>query len=384
MQIAIVQRRLTHYRVPLFERLRARLADEGHDLLLIHGQPAPHEEEKRDAGELDWALRIRNRYAPPTGSKHLCWQPLPDAVRAAHLLIIAQENRLLSNYPFLLRRRPAQRLAFWGHGANLQAGRTQGLSERFKRWTTNRVDWWFAYSDASFELVARAGFPPERITVLNNAVDTAQLQQLRGAIPCAQTRALRDALGFGESPVGIYLGSLYADKRLEFLIEAAQAVRHSIPQFRLMLMGDGPERSKVLAWIGRHDWIRWVGAQTGSQKVAHLLTGQVMLNPGAVGLVLLDSFALGLPLVTTHCGIHGPEIAYLQNGCNGVMTENSTAAYARAVVQLLTDAAQRARLRDTCLASAAKYSIDDMTQRYVAGMRSALLAPSMDAARVPA
>lgn len=383
MRIAIVQRRLTHYRVPLFERLRAALAQAGCDLVLVHGQPSPGEADKRDGGEIAWARCVRNRYVP-AGAKYLCWQPLPEAVRRAELVIITQENSLLSNYPLLFRRRPGQRVAFWGHGANLQSGGAHGLRERFKRWTGNRVDWWFAYTQLSSRLVAEAGFPAERITVLNNAVDTSALVRDRSAIDAGQIARLRATLGFGDAPVGAFLGSLYADKRLDFLLAAAQRIRAAIPGFRLLVIGDGPERGKVDRWQREHPWVRWVGARSGREKMAHLATAQVLLNPGAVGLVMLDAFAAGVPLATTDCRIHGPEIAYLCNAVNGIMTSDRVEAYAEAVARLLRDPAQHARLCEACLAGAAQYSIEDMTRRFVAGIHGALAAPAIGACAVRA
>ena len=61
------------------------------------------------------------------------------------------ENKLIQNHLLLLGPRRF-RLAFWGHGANLQSDNPHGLKERFKRWTTNRVDWWFAYTQMSADL----------------------------------------------------------------------------------------------------------------------------------------------------------------------------------------------------------------------------------------
>ena len=376
VQVAIVQRRLTHYRVPLFARLRSELGAAGLRLMLVHGQAAPDESDKRDGGELAWALRIRNRYVR-AGPKYLCWQPLPAAARYADLVIVTQENSLLSNYPLLLRRRPGQRVAFWGHGANLQSRSDGNLRERFKRWTTNRVDWWFAYTRSSADLVRRAGFPPDRITVLNNAVDTAELQRLRDEIAPAETQRLRESLAFDGALVGAFIGSLYAEKRLDFLLEAAKRIRFALPDFRLLVIGDGPERDRIIGWTREHPWVRWAGALSGRAKVAYLSTAQVMLNPGAVGLTMLDSFALGLPLATTDCGIHGPEISYLESGVNGLMTADDIEAYACAVAELLGATSQRMKLRDECLAGAGKYCIEDMTQRFVAGVLMALAAPQL-------
>ncbi len=61
-------------------------------------------------------------------------------------------------------------------------------------------------------------------------------------------------------------------------------------------------------------------------------------EPGAVGLAILDAFAAGLPMVTTHCRGHGPEIAYLRQNENGLMTEDTLDDFVGGVRRVLGDA----------------------------------------------
>ncbi|MEW6591026.1 MAG: glycosyltransferase family 4 protein, partial [Pseudomonadota bacterium] len=301
-------------------------------------------------------------------------QPVGRYVAGADLVIVTQENKLLQNH--LLMALPRRfKLAFWGHGANLQSGRPDGFKERFKRWTTNRVDWWFAYTQMSEGLVRAAGFPGDRITLLNNAVDTSELRRLRQSVTAEEVRALRTALGLSAGPVGVFVGSLYADKRLDFLFEAASAIRVQVPDFHLLIVGEGPERAKVEAWCAVHPWARWVGAKFGRDKVAHLAVAQIMMNPGLVGLGILDSFVCGVPMLTTDCGIHSPEIAYLENGVNGLMTSNDPQSYEGACVRLLQDPAELNRLRAGCEASASEYTVENMAQRFADGIERCLNAP---------
>jgi glycosyltransferase involved in cell wall biosynthesis len=362
--VCIVQRRLTHYRVPLFEALRDELARRDIRLRVLAGQGTPAEVMKNDAGELPWAEPLATRYL---AGGRLCWQPMQQHIRDADLVIVTQENKLLHNHLLLVAPRRF-RLAFWGHGANLQSGRPDGAKERYKRWTTRRVDWWFAYTGLSADLVQAAGFPADRTTVLNNAIDTAQERQQRRSITPAELQALRDALGFGPGPVGVFVGSLYANKRLDFLFDVAAAIRDQVPDFQLLVVGDGPDRSRVQAACAALPWVRWVGVKTGREKVLHMALAQLMLNPGLVGLGILDAFACGAPLLTTESHAHGPEIAYLDQGVNGLMTANDVGAYAAACVRLLRDPAALDVLRAGCAASADEYTLHNMALRFAEGI----------------
>jgi len=370
--VVVTQLRLTHYRVPFFEILRQDLNARGIRFSLLHGQPDPDEIDMHDEGKIEWATRVKNRYLR-CGSNYLAWQPLPSVLQNVDLIVITQENRILSNYLRLLSRNSkSPKVAFWGHGANLQSNNPNGFKERFKRWTTRQVDWWFAYTQLSADLIAAAGFPSNHITILNNAVDTADLRHQLQLITLEEKNALRESLGYGTGSVGVFVGSLYAGKRLDFLFAAAEAVRQVIPDFHLSIVGDGPERDKVRVWCAAHPWAHWVGARFGKEKAAHISLAQVMLNPGLVGLGILDSFVCGVPMLTTDCGIHSPEIAYLVNGRNGVMTEDNLEAFVHACVRLLRDPEELSHLRAGCAASAVDYTLENMVRSFADGIESAL------------
>jgi len=367
-RVLIVQRRLTGYRVALFEKLREALALQAVDLHLAAGRGTQDEEEKRDSGRLDWARPLPTRYY--MGSR-LCWQPLGHALDGSDLVIVAHENKLVYNHWLVLRPRRF-RLAFWGHGRNWQAREGGWARERFKRWEARRVDWWFAYTQRSVRAIEESGFPQERITNLNNAIDTHALRALGDTVSQQELDSARRDLGWAESPVGVYLGSLYREKRLGFLLEAAGHIRNRLPKFRLLMIGDGPEREIVARFAAEHDWVLWRGALSGREKALNLLLGDVLLMPGLVGLSILDAFALERPMVTTAWRFHSPEIEYLEDGTNGLIAPDNPMAYAESVAALLTDRKRLARLRSGCRESAAVYTLEAMVSRFADGIRSAL------------
>ena len=179
-KVVVLQHRLLHYRTALFEQLRANCA--GIELHLVHGQATRREQAKKDEGSLSWANKVENR-AWEVGDRDWIWQPFPQHLRDADLVLLMQENRLLSNYPFLLKRFfTGPKIAFWGHGANFQSDAPAGLREQWKRWWLTRVDWWFAYTQPTVDIVRAAGFPAERITRLDNAIDTGGFKRALAAI----------------------------------------------------------------------------------------------------------------------------------------------------------------------------------------------------------
>jgi glycosyltransferase involved in cell wall biosynthesis len=365
--VLIVQRRLTHYRVPFFEALRDALRERGFRLRLLVGEPTPGESLKRDEGRLDWAERTACRYL--LGGR-LCWQNVGDSLAGASYVILTQENKLLVNWWLLGRRRAMPpRVALWGHGRNFQpGGRGAQLLQQAKSWLSRRADWWFAYTASSANVVAGFGYPTARITTLNNAVDASAL-----ALQVARSRdtdqaALRRSLGIGAGPVGLFVGSLYAEKRLDLLVDAALRVRRSVPDFRLAIAGSGPLGGWLHARVAGLDWVHLLGPVRDKRKAAALAVAEVMLNPGALGLSIVDSFAAGVPMVVAATDNHGPEVAYLEHGVNGLMTRAHPDDYAVAVVAALRDTALAGRLRTGCASAARTYTQEAMVARFADGV----------------
>ncbi|MCY1407345.1 PEP-CTERM/exosortase A-associated glycosyltransferase [compost metagenome] len=367
-KVVIVQRRLTHYRVSLFEKLKTILHERNIILELIVGEGTAAENKKNDTGTLSWAKKIPTTYL---AGGRLCWQPIEPHVAEADLVIVTQENKLINNHLLMLRPRRFK-LALWGHGANLQSNNPQGLKEKFKRWTTTRADWWFAYTQLSADILKKTGYQESRITVLNNSVDTSALSSHKQSITDEEISELNHALDFGPGPVGVYIGSLYPEKRLDFLFAAADAIHNQIPDFRLLIIGAGPEESKVQVWCATRTWARWVGARLDREKVAYLSTAHVMLNPGALGLGIMDSFVCQIPIITTNCGTHGPEISYLTNEVNGVITDDSLEAYIEACLCLLRNHQKMNALKNGCALSAQEYSVENMARRFSEGIEECL------------
>gem|GEM_PF-128304 len=371
-RVVCIQRRLPHYRVPLFEALREELDRRDIEFVLVHGQPSQAETSKQDSGVLPWAVHSPCHYW--LGNR-LVWQDPRPAVIGADLVIVTQENRLLYNLLTMTAWRPS-RLAYWGHGRNFQAARPRSLTEAFKRQLTRHVDWWFAYTDISAEVVRRTGFAPECVTTIDNAVDTSALAADIAGISPRELADFRTKLGLGDGPVGLFMGSLYADKLIPFLLAAALELHRRLPDFQLLVVGAGPLTALVQAAAEVSPWIHALGMRTGKDKALCLRAADLLLNPGLVGLGILDGFVAGLPMVTTDCKLHSPEIAYLRPGKNGVMTPAREADFVQACEQLLRDPDARAVLSAGALADSHRYTIDEMCRRFADGIEAALRVPA--------
>ncbi|MDX6350694.1 MAG: hypothetical protein QOF84_5484 [Streptomyces sp.] len=376
-RVVCVQERLLRYRIPFFDLLRRTLIEDGIALDVRYGAASETLALREDSGNLSWGTYVHNRHFRLGTAHEAVWQPVISATRQADLVIVDQASRLLVNYVLLARQRfGGPPVALWGHGANLQPDGSvlSRVGESVKRRYSQVPHWWFAYTEGTARRVAGLGFPRHRITVVQNAVDTASLQRWYDAVTPAEAAQAHVGLGPTGRSTCVYIGSLYPNKRIGFLLEAAEVIAAAVPDFELVVVGSGPDQETVRRAAARLPWLHHRGAVFGREKAVLARTSQLLLMPGAVGLGILDSFSFQLPMVTTSEALHGPEIEYLRDGVNGLMAGpgGTPQAYARTVIALLRDPARIGRLKSGCAVSARTYTLDAMVQRFAEGVRGAL------------
>lgn len=372
-KVVLFQYRLLHYRTGLFQQLRARCLEFGIDLHLVCGRATRREQKRKDEGHLPWAEMVSNRVWE-VGERDVLWQPFPSHLRDADLVIVMQESRLLSNYPFVIRRMfGSPKLAYWGHGRNFQSKAPSGFREKWKTLLLKQVDWWFAYTEMTVDILAAAGYPSEKITNLNNAIDTSSFKADLASVTVSEIAKLKADLGIDlNGKVGLFCGSLYPDKKLDLLIGAADRIRISVPDFALVIVGDGPSIEQMRTAQATRPWVHLVGVKKGHEKAVYFRSADVMLNPGLVGLHIVDAFCAGLVMVTTGNAKHSPEVAYLKNGVNGVSALDTVEEYGGAVVELLTNSALLKRMSTAALADSEYYSLENMVENFARGINNAV------------
>lgn len=373
LKVVIIQRILPHYRIPFFRMLNEVLVQQNIQFQLLYGQEKFGTVPKTVDVADEWATKIENRYIDLPFVGEVVWQPCWRYLQDADLVVVEQANRLLLNYPLkFLWPNSKRKVAYWGHGANFQSPNPDSLDNRLKRYLADKVDWWFAYTELSLRHIEKTGFPREKITVVQNCIDTTALEYAVGRTSSEDLQVLRLRLGLRSDRIGLYCGGLYADKRLDFLVEACDKLKEQVCDFECIVIGDGPERGKIVDAAASRDWLHYLGPIFDDERIPYFLMARALLMPGLVGLVIVDSFVTRVPLFTTDNKIHSPEIAYLDNAINGFMTDNNVSAYVKEVSKSLTDDAYWQVLRQGCAESAKKYSLNKMVQNYGDGIRRCL------------
>jgi L-malate glycosyltransferase len=374
-RVAIVQEMVAHYRRDFYEQLRHRLHEEGIELVLVHSNPPAEDDVWQSVIEIPWSHTVPSRRFR-VGRRELVWQRCWSLVRGCDLVIVEQGSRHVLNYLLLARQATGGApVALWGHGRNLNRGEESRLGEIVKRRSSRHAHWWFAYNELAAEILVAVGAPPDRITSVQNTIDTRGLKASVGAVSEDEVARTRAGLGLTGKHVALYLGGLSPEKRLTYLFDASDVIRAAVPDFELVIAGSGTEEALVRGFAADREWVHHLGrAAHGAEKIALLAAADVLLMPSWAGLVVLESFAAALPLVISGSHAHPPEASYLEDGVNGLVVDDGgdPGRYGRAVADLLGDTERLEVLRTGCREAAERYTLEEMVERFVDGIRRAL------------
>jgi glycosyltransferase involved in cell wall biosynthesis len=284
----------------------------------------------------------------------------------ADLVIAENAIRNWTLYKWLFLDKP-KLIALWGHGRTYTKQKTK-IEEALKRFLLMKSDWFFGYTEKGVQHGASFGFPKNRTTVVQNSTDTELLKFKVEEITEDKISQFRLKHSITSENVAVFIGALDESKRLDFLIESSRQIQEKLSDFQLLIFGEGPVSISISKMSDPRDYVKLCG-RADEETLAHLSkVAKIILMPGRVGLVAVDSFALGLPIVTTEWEFHAPEFEYLENQFNAVITEDDPDAYAEEVVSLLTDMNRLLTLRNNCLESSKGYSIQLMASNFHRGV----------------
>ncbi len=143
-----------------------------------------------------------------------------------------------------------------------------------------------------------------------------------------------------------FCGRLVPNKQLYELITAVA----DIPEVRLLIIGDGPERKRCEALTkkcGMGERAKFLGwLPTMEDVVGAVLTARIfVMNSLSEGgpRSALEAMGMGMPVIVTPVGIM-PEV--IEDGVNGIMTDGTKGDLRRKIMRLIEDDAQRERLGD--------------------------------------
>jgi len=252
-KVLIIYRFLPQYRIDFYNLLREKLRESNIELSLVYGKLNNTNSSKGDEVNIDWAEYLHTTKFKIADTE-LLWQPCLQQIKGKDLIIVEQANKLIINYYLMIKRKlSSSKVAFWGHGLDSQA-LPGSFANRFKKLIIKQTDWWFTYTEGVKKIVTDCGFSEEKITVVQNAIDTTFLQLTFDKISEEEVRKEKEKLKISSENIGIYCGALYKEKRIDFLINSAVRIKEKSDDFHLIILGAGPDINIVNEATGKYKW----------------------------------------------------------------------------------------------------------------------------------
>ncbi|WP_338870459.1 glycosyltransferase family 4 protein [Myxococcus stipitatus] len=227
----------------------------------------------------------------------------------------------------------------------------QNLSKRYpppfaqaERYVVRSCAGWIAGGETVKEnLLGRPGYVSRPACIIPMGVDTEVFQPDRAA-----GDSVRSELGWTEEgpPVIGYLGRFVSEKGLPLLMEALGQLQ---TPWRALFAGGGPMEPELRAWAARHaDRVRILTGVPHDRVPRVLNAMDVLCAPSQTtprwkeqfGRMLSEAFACGVPVLGSDSG----EIPHTMGDAGIVLPEADTAAWTRALADLLESPERRRQL----------------------------------------
>ncbi len=166
-----------------------------------------------------------------------------------------------------------------------------------------------------------------------------------------------------------YVGRLEKRKGIKYLLEAFALLQTLHPNYRLVIAGDGPERSRLEYIVKENDikHVRFLGYIDEATKLKYLRESDLFCSPAlygeSFGIVLLEAMASGC--VTVAGNNTGYEGVLRGRGQLSIVDPRDTTEFARRLALLGDDQELRALWREWALAEAARYDYDHIIDQYM-------------------
>ena len=314
-RVAVVYHFFAHYRAAIMQTL---LASEAIDYFLISDLHEPSNEIEaweppKDRWRWSPCFRLGANFIWQKGLLRLAMQPETDAI-----IFLGNANFLSTWCSAGLARLLGKRVLFWTHG---WVRDERGLKRLVRNLFYRLAHGLLLYGNRAKAIGIRNGFPKENLYVIYNSLDYRHQSELREAIERSRLSSIRNQFFKNAAcPVLICSGRLNKLKRIDLLLDAMFLLLDEGLHTSLLLVGEGPEEAALRARaLERGLSVHFFGACYEEERLAELImSANLTVSPGQVGLTAMHSLAYGVPVVT-HDDVHNqmPESEAIVPGKTG-------------------------------------------------------------------
>lgn len=331
-RIAVVQPYVPTYRLPFFDGLRTALSKDGVELSVVAGQAVAEQRARADAADAPWLEQVPPRIVR-MGRRNISLTLSYGNWKNADAVIVPHQGTSLDAL-IALTQKPTK-VGVWGHIAPYTSP-LNPIDGAVERWQLRRAAHVFAYVESGAQYALDNGARPNRVTTLNNTIDTTALNSEMSMITKDDMSAFCSTHKIPAGPYFAYVGGIDTSKRIDLLVEAFELLVARQPNAHLVVAGRGAQENLLARGVDRA-YITHLGYADIRSKALLLRGALAIANPGRVGLIAVDALVAKRPVVTTAWPWHAPEIEYLHEGLSLFTSESTPDAYAKVLASILEE-----------------------------------------------
>lgn len=181
-------------------------------------------------------------------------------------------------------------------------------------------------------------------------------------------RKIRQSHGKGEMPLLVTVSRLGHEKNVPFLLRCMARLKQYLPDFRLMVIGDGPQREEYMDLCEQLDirqQICFMGSLPNREIAAHMAAADCFVFASKTetqGIVILEAMAARTPVVALRAS--GVE-DLVNDGVSGYLCPEEEEAFTEQLLRVLQNEPLRDRLRIGAFETALQYREDAVAEKAV-------------------
>ncbi|CAA7386188.1 glycosyltransferase [Chryseobacterium fistulae] len=301
-KVLIIYNRVWSYREKIFE-----LMNEEFDLTVGFS----------DEKFLDKEFKFKTKYLPvkKVGPFEFHKDNIYEISNQYDAVIGISNIRWVSLAMLALKKNRKFKIGYWGIGVTASYENnfdSKSTWDKIRFYVSKKSDFTIFYSSYPLKRYLDAGIPKEKLFVANNTTEVVN----------TNSENTENKINF------LFVGTLYAQKGLIELLDAYNALHTKRPETpNLLIVGDGPEKEKVLQYIKENkleDKVVLYGSVYDPKQLSEIFSNALTcISPNQAGLSVLNSMGNKTSFVTREDAITGGEIFNIENQVNGIIYKKS-------------------------------------------------------------
>jgi|TARA_B110000259_G_C13993907_1_gene393651 glycosyltransferase involved in cell wall biosynthesis len=374
IKVAISQRIVPHYRVPVFKELASR---ENIDLTLYYGKGfktgSQVNAQLMTGFNAKKLFTVMLNYNGVYGSSQLrVWHPflLFHLIFENYDVIIVEPSSNFYNNIFTFIYCKIFRKKFiWHESGSVpkeERPKFRKMIDPLLSIFIKGTDAFLTYTSyADHSLKRDFNIDSKKIFRAQNSVDTSNIDsEIEKFFPFVESK--KKELGLIGFNVAMYIGGIETRKKIDNLIKAVTKLNQSALPTKALIVGDGPDKEELIQKLSAVEKSHTVFAgKHVKDATLYVLLSDVVVLPSSGGLSVMTAFACKKPFIGSEEIEHGGIKDYVVDGTNGyLIKENDIEDLELKLMNMFSDPILYKKLCDNAYKTSKKNTVSNMVNGY--------------------